>query len=94
MVLVLAVLTGDSIAQLLQALSPDAEILCDRLLGRVVGEEDEGLESCIGIALLVDAPQDVAEERLEVDGYGALSRLVGASDVVAVASSAVGRRRD
>jgi hypothetical protein len=72
MVLVLSVLTGDRIAQLLQALSPDAELLCNCLLVRVVRKEDEGLEGCIRIALLVDAPQDVVEEGLEVDRHNAL----------------------
>jgi hypothetical protein len=94
MVLVLAVLTGDSIAQLLQALGPDAELLCNRLLGRIVSKKNEGLKGGVRVALLVNAPQDMVEEGSKIDGYRALDGLIDAGDLVAVASGAIRRLLD
>jgi hypothetical protein len=90
MVFVFAVFTSDSISELLKALGADAKLLSNRLLRRVVSEEDEGLQSCIRVSLLVDAPQDVVEERLEIDGHRALGRLIGASHLGAVVGVTVG----
>lgn len=94
MVLVFAVFTSNSISELLKAFSTDAELLSDGLLGRIIGEEDEGLQGRIWIALLVDAPQDVIEEGLEIDRHGAFGRLVSASHVGTAACGTVGRRSE
>lgn len=90
MVLILAIFTSNGIAELFEALSADAELLSDGLLGRIISEENEGLQSCIGVSLFIDAPQDVVEERLEIDGHSALGRLVAAGDVAAAVSGATG----
>ena len=85
MVLVLAIFTSDSVTELFEALSANAEFLSDGLLRGIVSEEDEGLESCIWVSLFVDAPQDVVKEGLEMDRHGALGRLIGSSDIIAIA---------
>jgi hypothetical protein len=90
MVFILAVFTSNSIAELFEALSADAKLLSDGLLGRIISEENEGLQSCIGVSLFIDAPQDVVEEGLEIDGHSALGRLVAAGDVAAAVSGATG----
>jgi hypothetical protein len=69
---VLPILARHGIAQLLQAFRPDAKLLCNCLFGGIVGEEDEGFKSCVGVLFLVDAPQNVAEEGLKIDGDGPL----------------------
>jgi hypothetical protein len=71
-VLVFAVLASNSISELLQALGPYTELLRDSLLGRVVGKKNERLKRCIGVALLVDAPENMVEKRLEIGGDSAL----------------------
>lgn len=91
MIFVLAIFASDGISQLLKALGSDAEFLSNRLLRGVVGEEDEGLQGRIRVSLLVDAPQDMIEEGLQVDRHGAFSRLLGTGHLAAVASGAVGR---
>lgn len=93
-VFVFTVFAGDSIPELLKALSADAEFLGDCLLCGVIGKEDKGLKGCVRISLLVDAPQNVVEEGLEVDGHGALIGLPGTSDASGLARVAMGRLVD
>jgi hypothetical protein len=88
---VLTIFARHGITELLQALGPNAKLLRDRLFCGVVGEEDEGLEGGIGIVLLIDAPQDMAEEGLEVHGDSALGSLPGARELAAVAGRPVWR---
>jgi hypothetical protein len=61
------------------------------LLCWVVREEYEGLESSIWVLLLVDTPQDMAEERLEVDRDSALGTFLMARELAAIASGPVWR---
>jgi hypothetical protein len=91
MVLELAVFTSNSVAELLQALGPDTKFLGNHLLRGVVREEDERVEGCVGVRLLVDAPEDVVEQRLQVDGDCAFGGLFGSREFYAVARSAIGR---
>lgn len=91
MILVLAVFASDSISQLFKALGSDSEFLSNRLLRRVVSEEDEGLQGRIRVSFFVDAPQDMVEEGLQIDRHSALSRLLGTGHLAAVASGAVRR---
>jgi hypothetical protein len=88
---VLTVFAGHGITKLLQALGANAKFLRDCLLCRVIGEEDEGLESRVRVLFLVDAPKNVAEEGLEVHGYGTLGRLLNVQELAAVAGGAIGR---
>lgn len=64
---ILSFLASNGIAELLQALSSDGELGSNVLLGLMVGKEYEGREGGIRVALLVDDPQDVVEEWLEID---------------------------
>jgi hypothetical protein len=91
MVSVLAVFARHGIAELLQALGPNAKLLCNRLFCGVVGEEDKGLKGGIGVVLLVDAPEDMAEQGLEVDGDSSLGRFLDARKLAAVAGRPVWR---
>jgi hypothetical protein len=88
---VLAVLARHGIAQLLQTLGSNAKLLGNDLLRGIIREQDEGLESHVGVFLLVDAPQDMTEEGLKMNGDSALGSLFDAGQVDAAAGVVVGR---
>jgi hypothetical protein len=91
MVLIFAIFTSDGITELFKTLGTDSKLLSDGLLSRVISEEDEGLEGSIRVSLLVDTPQDMVEERLEIDRYRALGRLIGTGHLGTIASGMVRR---
>jgi hypothetical protein len=63
---IFAFLASNSIAELLQAFGSNAKFRSNRLLGMVVGEENERREGCVGVTLFVDSPHDVVEEWLKI----------------------------
>jgi hypothetical protein len=59
-------LASNSIAELLQAFSTNAELRSNCLLRMVVGEENERRQGCVGVTLFINSPHDVVEEWLEI----------------------------
>jgi hypothetical protein len=49
-----------------EAFCADTETLSELGFGRVIGQEDERLQSSNGVQFLVDAPQDIIEKRAQV----------------------------
>jgi hypothetical protein len=71
-VLEILVLSADGLPKLLEAFRSYLKTFRILDLVFVVAEEDEGLQSCDRIHFLVDAPEDVVEERLKSKRYTAV----------------------
>jgi hypothetical protein len=69
-IFVFPILATDSLSQLLEPLDFDVKALGKLQFIRVVAEEDEGLQGGHRVKLLVDPPQDVVEEGLDVTRHG------------------------
>jgi hypothetical protein len=64
-VAVFAILAANDISELLKTLAANVKSFGSIGLGRIVAEEDEGFKGSSRIELLMNAPQNIVEERLE-----------------------------
>jgi hypothetical protein len=62
----ITIFPADSFAQLFKALAPYVEALGIVRLLRIIAEENEGFQGGDGVQFLVDAPQNIIEEWLEL----------------------------